>query len=178
MFLRDETSEMSLREMLMQWIGRNCEIESSWLADAIQAAVEFQANVECNRLSLRIPWILTEPTYVEDLRYGAGFRCLRRISVACRLNAVIEECLDSILASLGPEELGKRGCGPKDLASLDADLKARFVTTEEQVHAVSYRFGRLRCKAVVSWWNRACDVGLIVGSFVHGLVKIPWYPNS
>jgi hypothetical protein len=49
------------------------------------------------------------------------------------------------------------------------DLKARHVTAEELALAMSaYVQGDGR-RAPASWWNRSCDVGLLVGTFVHGL---------
>ena len=72
---------------------------------------------------------------------------------------------------LGHEELGKRGCLTKELSSLDADLKGRFVTTEELYLALSaqLRNGRNDLRVPCTWWDRSCDVGLLVGTFVHGL---------
>jgi len=57
------------------------------------------------------------------------------------------------------------------------DLKARFVSTEELTVAIG---SFLSCaslskprsfvqSAVAPWWDRSCDVALIIGSFVHGL---------
>lgn len=72
---------------------------------------------------------------------------------------------------LGHEELGKRGCLTKELSSLDADLKARYVTTEELSLALSaqLRYGHNDRRVACTWWDRSCDVGLLVGTFVHGL---------
>jgi hypothetical protein len=86
-----------------------------------------------------------------------------------RLNSFVEKCLDSVLSSLGHEELGKRGCASSDLAVLDTDLKARYVTTEELSLAISASFKRIQSTPPATWWDRCCDVALIVGTFVHGL---------
>ena len=63
------------------------------------------------------------------------------------------------------------------MSTLDLDLKARFVSTEELTLAIgSY----LSCasssqprlfvqSAVAPWWDRSCDIALIIGTFVHGL---------
>lgn len=71
---------------------------------------------------------------------------------------------------MGHEELGKRGCSTKDLSSLDADLKARHVTTEELALALSSRLGfnYPTDYGPSMWWDRNCDVALLVGSFIHG----------
>jgi hypothetical protein len=129
----------------------------------------FQADVESYRCFLRIPTILTEPIFVEDLRHGAGFRALRRLGCLSRLNSIIEESVDSILSSIGNEELGKRGCNVSELICLDLDLKARFVSNEELMLTIGARFRKLDLKCPALWWDRCCDVGLLVGTFVHGL---------
>ena len=58
----------------------------------------------------------------------------------------------------------------KDLSALDADLKARLVTTEELMLAMSSRLGfdYQETNRPCSWWDRTCDVGLLIGSFIHG----------
>jgi len=78
---------------------------------------------------------------------------------------------------LGHEELGKRGCATKDLSTLDVDMKARHVTTEELTHALGANLDahfhdgiNSPCFSSLSpWWDRSCDVALIIGSFIHGL---------
>ena len=82
-----------------------------------------------------------------------------------------------LIEDLGSEELGRRGCPIQDVSTLDLDLKSRFVSTEELSLAVgSY----LSCaplskpqsfvqSAVAPWWDRSCDVALLIGTFVHGL---------
>ena len=74
-------------------------------------------------------------------------------------------------AGLRHEELGKRGCATKDLSTLDADLEARYVTTEELSLALSAKLrdvhSNRRC-APCTWWDRSCDIGLLVGTFIHG----------
>ena len=58
----------------------------------------------------------------------------------------------------------------KDLTALDADLKARHVTTEELSLALSSRLGYdyYDQHSPCTWWDRSCDVALLVGSFIHG----------
>jgi len=71
---------------------------------------------------------------------------------------------------LGHEELAKRGCGTNDLSTLDLDLRARHATTEELSLAIALHYREpVDLEAPVSWWDRNCDVALIVGSFVHGM---------
>jgi hypothetical protein len=80
-------------------------------------------------------------------------------------------CANSIRKGLGPEELGKRGCPTKDLSTLDIDLKSRHVTTEELSHVLgTYLVGHRRpYDPPAPWWDRCCDLALVIGSFAHGL---------
>jgi len=167
--IREGSNIPDVRSLFQEWLGLQSTFEVEWLCDSIHSVMKLQNEVESGRRFLRMPLILTEPAFVTDLRHGAGFRALRRVGLLARLNSFIEDCLDSILRDLGHEELGKRGCAPNELATLDADLKARFVTSEELALAVSASFEKLDLKAPASWWDRSCDVGLIVGTFVHGL---------
>jgi hypothetical protein len=167
--LQNNNDLSNIRTSMQEWIGTECEREVDWLCDSVKSTVKAQMEVESYRRYLRMPLVLAEPTYMDDLRRGCAFRALRRICFLNRLNTVIEEELESILAKLGHEELGKRGCGVSDLNSLDADLKARFVTTEELLLAMGAHLQNIDRIPPASWWDRSCDVALIVGSFVHGL---------
>lgn len=166
---REEFDISRVRSLFQEWLGLRWTREVDWICDAVQSVMMFQSEVESGRRFLRMPMILTEPTYVADLRHGAGFRALRRIGVLARLNSFVEECLDAILLALGHEELGKRGCGANELTALDVDLKSRYVTTEELSLAIGTSFQRIDLKPPASWWDRSCDVALIIGTFVHGL---------
>lgn len=75
-----------------------------------------------------------------------------------------------ICTDLGYEEVGKRGCPTKDLSTLDADLKARHVTTEELSLALSTCLGHgyQDTHRPCTWWDRSCDIGLLLGTFIHG----------
>ena len=78
-------------------------------------------------------------------------------------------------SELGEEELGKRGCYSKDVSALDIDLKARYLTTEELSHAIGRRLShtwkikQLSRWVPSPWWDRGCDLALIIGTFLHGL---------
>jgi hypothetical protein len=158
-----------LRPLFREWLGLGSPIELDWICDSVQSVMKMQLEVESRRRFLRMPIILAEPVYVDVLRQGAAFRALRRICFLSRLNHVIEDCIDSILSSLGHEELGKRGCATNELSTLDVDLKARYVTTEELALAISSRFRFLKVRDPASWWDRNCDIALVIGTFVHGL---------
>lgn len=163
---RNSTTNIHL--LIQQWTSLHSPREIEWIADSIQSVLNFQSDVESDRRCLRMPLVLAEPTYVDDLRHGSGFRALRRIGILARLNGLIENCVDSIFATLGQEELGKRGCAVHELTNLDVDLKARFVTTEELTLIIGSSFQNLDLKSPVSWWDRSCDVALIIGTFIHG----------
>lgn len=71
---------------------------------------------------------------------------------------------------LGHEELAKRGAGTSDLSTLDADLRARHVSAEEMSLAIGVNYGRpIDLRAPTLWWDRKCDIALLIGTFVHGL---------
>jgi hypothetical protein len=158
-----------VHSLVVEWLGVCFEQEVNWICDSIRTVLKFQGDVESCRAYLRIPLILTEPIFVEDLRHGAGYRALRRIGILARLNEVIENTVDSILDSVGPEELGKRGCIFDELVNLDLDLKARFVSIEELTITIGSRFRNLSIKPPALWWDRSCDIALIIGTFIHGL---------
>jgi hypothetical protein len=56
-------------------------------------------------------------------------------------------------------------------SSMDADLKSLLVSTEELSLAVNSQMGKLQHRDPVAWWNRSCDIALLIGTFVHGLGK-------
>ena len=159
-----------LRPIIFSWLGNAFPGEVDWICDSVRSAILIYVDIEKGKRSLRIPATLAEPEYMTDLRKGPAFRGLRRLGILNRLNMIIEDSLHGILCGLGIEELGRRGCLIKDLNNLDADLKMRYVTTEELVVAIG---SRLQVKthtsrAPSSWWDRICDVALVVGTFVHG----------
>lgn len=167
--LEDGASGDSIRATLQEWLGLYNRRELDWLCESVSSVMSIHLDVEARQKFLRMPVILAEPSYLADLRQGGAFRAFRRMGILARFNRVIEECLDSILSALGHQELGKRGCATSDLSTLDADLKARFVTTEELALAIGSIFTSLKFKAPASWWDRRCDVALIIGTFVHGM---------
>ncbi|KAL7580211.1 hypothetical protein ACA910_012958 [Epithemia clementina (nom. ined.)] len=160
-----------VRHLVEEWIGTICcQSELYFIFDSISTVMEVHDKVERYERFLRMPVILAEPVFVSDLRCGGAFRALRRIWVLSQLNSFIEMILDEILTGLGHEELGKRGCANGDLSCLDVDLKARFVTTEELTLSIGTRFGQFAgTNPSALWWDRECDVGLILGTFIHGL---------
>ena len=72
-------------------------------------------------------------------------------------------------SELGHEELGKRGCQTSNISAMDSDLKSRLVTAEELSLGLSAHIGKIRHRPPVAWWDRSCDIFLLIGSFVHGL---------
>jgi hypothetical protein len=131
--------------------------------------MEFYLEVDSNRRFLRMPMTLAEPSFLAELRRGPALRALRRLFLLGRVERVIEDCLDDILSSLGYEELGKRGCQTSDISAMDADLKARMITSEELSLSVGSYLRKVQHRAPIAWWDRSCDVALLIGTFVHGL---------
>lgn len=155
-----DSSLTDIRSLLPRWLGDLADLEADWIADSIIVALRHQKEVEEKKRFLRIPVVLCEPTFVADLRKGGALRALRRLGALNRLTNFVEDCLDKVLSGLGHEELGKRGFCSTDLSTLDPDLKARFVTTEELSLVVSAGVGSIRSTAPAVWWNRHCDVAV------------------
>lgn len=78
---------------------------------------------------------------------------------------------------LGQDEMGRRGC--PDCSKLDLDLKARHISTEELMYILKFDLAPNNefQQSVASesfleyapWWDKSCDVGLVLGTFIHGL---------
>jgi hypothetical protein len=78
----------------------------------------------------------------------------------------------SVPPELGPEEIGKRGSPTRNPAELDVDMKAKLVTTEELSHAVGRLMGTADTRQLcypAPWWDRSCNLALVLGTFIHGL---------
>lgn len=48
-------------------------------------------------------------------------------------------------------------------------MKARLVSTEELTLSINLLFSKVDHKAPAYWWDRSCDIALLLGTFVHGL---------
>lgn len=72
-------------------------------------------------------------------------------------------------SELGYEQLAQRGCQTSKIASLDIDLKTRLVSTEELTLSINLLFTSVNHKPPATWWDRSCDIALLLGTFVHGL---------
>jgi hypothetical protein len=96
--LTKSMSEIPFRRLLGKWLGQRSTGELEWICGAIHSVLEMQIEVENQRRPLRLPFILAEPAYTAELRQGAALRALRRISLMNRLNAIVENTLDDILA--------------------------------------------------------------------------------
>ena len=166
----DDIVRKKLREILEPWVSPGKDFQ--WICDSVLAALCMHMRVKAHEAFVRMPLCLVEPMFLSELRQGAAIRSLHRLSFLSRLNSVVEVAIDGIIADLGPEELGRRGCLTRDVSTLDLDLKARHVTTEELLHALGSRLTSSSPESVVScapWWDWSCDIGLVVGTFIHGL---------
>jgi len=150
-------------------------VDGDWVLNAILSSMKFHELLLKQERDLRMPQILNEPTFVKKLQSGRALLSLRSLAFLSRLNIVVECALNQALKDLGQEELGKRGCPTKDLSTLDIDLKARHVTTEELSYAIGRRLEgswinkQLSASTPAPWWDRSCDLGLIIGTFTYGL---------
>ena len=166
----DEVVRENLREILEPWVCPGKDFQ--WICDSVLAALCMHMRVKAHEAFVRMPLCLVEPMFLSELRQGAAIRSLHRLSFLSRLNSLVEVAVDRIIGDLGPEELGRRGCLTRDVSALDLDLKARHVTTEELLHALGTRLYSSSSESVVScapWWDWSCDIGLVVGTFIHGL---------
>lgn len=169
----EATLNMLSTSVLRELIHMYGKADGEWICFAIQSSLTLHNDVKRRRRMLRLPLTLTEESFVSELRAGAAIRALRRFAFLARLTKLVGDALDRVLSELGHEELGKRGCPTKDLTTLDVDLKARHVTTEELSHSIGISLdvdvGDELMHNLAPWWDRACDVSLIIGTFIHGL---------
>lgn len=170
--LSDERSifnEANIKLFIGECLGVQGSKELDWLCDCVSNGMKYYLEIENQRRFFRLPLVLSEPGFVSELRRGAALRSLRRLFILSRVDRIIEDCLDDILSELGYEQLGKRGCPTSNFSSMDVDLKARLVSTEELSLCVSAHLKKVDLRAPVAWWDRSCDVALLIGTFVHGL---------
>ncbi|KAL3944902.1 MAG: hypothetical protein SGBAC_000993 [Bacillariaceae sp.] len=162
--------ERSLKELIQEFLGTTVsQKEADWICDCLSNGMRYFLDVERNRKFLRLPQTLAEPSFVEELRQGPALRSIRRMFLLCRVQRIIEDCCDDILGKLGHEQLAQRGCQTSNLSILDADLKARLASTEELSLALNLYLQGTTGTPLVAWWDRSCDIDLLIGTFVHGL---------
>lgn len=160
-----------LRDLLTDSLGYSSSKEElDTLCKSLALAMQAYLDITGHRRIVRLPRILADTSYVADLRRGGALRGLRRLNVLSRFNKVMAGCLSKVLTALGSQELGKRGFVGRDLNTLDLDLQSRFVTSEELFVAVGslFRIAGSELKPAL-WWDWKCDVGLLIGTFIHGL---------
>jgi len=171
--LKDESAmlnERSLKELIQEFLGTTIsQKEADWICDCLSNGMRYFLDVERNRKFLRLPRTLAEPSFVAELRRGPALRSLRRMFLLCRVQRIIEDCSDEVLGKLGHEQLAQRGCQTSNLSTLDTDLKARLVSTEELSLILNLYLQGMEGTPLVAWWDRSCDIALLIGTFVYGL---------
>mmetsp|Transcript_6483 Transcript_6483/g.12211 ORF Transcript_6483/g.12211 Transcript_6483/m.12211 type:complete len:1937 (+) Transcript_6483:1878-7688(+) len=149
----------------------NCIVsyEDDWVRRSIMSSIYHYELLQRQHRELRIPRVLLQSDFASKMRWAAlGY--LKQTAFLTRFVSYMEVSTDEVISTLGPEELSKRGCYIKDVTALDLDMKIRYLTFEEILHVIGGRlvenpdFG-----AVAPWWDIECDVGLLVGTVVHGL---------
>jgi hypothetical protein len=98
--LRDENkvfTDANIRSFLFECLGPASSKELDWLCNCFSTGMEYYLEVESQRRYLRLPFILAEPGFVSELRRGPALRSLRRIFLLCRVQRIVEDCLDEIL---------------------------------------------------------------------------------
>ncbi|CAJ1952232.1 unnamed protein product [Cylindrotheca closterium] len=171
--LKDESAmlkERSVKDLIHEFLGTTfSHKEADWICDCLSNGMRSFLDVERNRKFLRLPKTLAEPSFVEELRRGSALRSLRRMFLLCRVQRIIEDCSDKVIGKLGHEQLAQRGCQTFSLSTLDSDLKARLVSTEELALTLGLYLQGMEGTSPVAWWDRSCDIALLIGTFVHGL---------
>ena len=166
----EDIAEGELRTVVCYWLGYSSESEVSWICESVSSVAAMHVDVASCTRYLRMPLSLVDGDYVTELRKGPALRALRRVGIMDRLNSIIDDVANDVIASLGPEEMGRRGCLIKDYSTMDTDSKCRHLTSEELVLGLGALLDSHaeQTNAPAVWWNRSCDLALVVGSFVHG----------
>ena len=191
---QENVSGSALYPFLRECTGWTDAKELGFLSGCMRQGLKCFMEVENQRRFARLPKTLADPPFVTDLRRGQALRSLRRIYLLSRLESVVSDCLDEVAngkwfhclicgvslrfvpslismlcEELGYEQLAQRGCQTSSLPSLGLDLKARLVTSEEMTLALHGRLVSIECNPPAGWWDRTCDLALVVGTFLHGL---------
>lgn len=168
--LISDIADGEIRAVISYWLGNSSEREVSWICESVCSASALHLDIEANTRFFRMPLSLADSDYVAELRKGPALRALRRIGILDRLNLIMEKVVNEIIAALGPEEMGRRGCLVKDYSTIYTDLKCRHLTSEELILGLGARLDNIMdsTRSPASWWDRSCDLALIVGTFVHG----------
>ncbi|KAL3787638.1 hypothetical protein HJC23_011786 [Cyclotella cryptica] len=166
----DNEIHRSLHNVLGSVVEAGRDFE--WICQAILVSLCMHLRTKTHEAHVRLPLCLAEPDYVGFLGAAYGsVRCLHRISFLSRLNSIVEEATDRVIHDLGQDEMGRRGC--PDCSTLDLDLKARHVSTEEIMYALGANLVSNGSQSVASehflTWDKSCDIGLVLGTFIHGL---------
>jgi len=86
-----------LRNQLKEFLGPSNSNELEWMSNCIIEGMQHYLEVINNRKFLRLPLILVEQKYMTELRRGAALRSLRRMYMACRVERIICECVNTII---------------------------------------------------------------------------------
>jgi hypothetical protein len=98
--LRDENkifTDGNIKSFLRECLGPASSKELDWLCNCFSTGMQYYLEIESQRRYLRLPFILAEPGFVSELRRGPALRSLRRIFLLCRVQRIVEDCLDEIL---------------------------------------------------------------------------------
>lgn len=97
-------SDVNLKMFLRDCLGPSSQQELKFLSECLREGMRYYLEVECRRRRfLRLPHVLSEPSYVADLRNGSAFRALRRIHLMCRLERVVTDSINDTIS--GEERL-------------------------------------------------------------------------
>lgn len=90
-------TDENIKTFLRECLGPSCTKELNWLCDCFSNGMKYYLEIESQRRYFRLPLVLVEPSFVSELRRGAALRSLRRLFLLCRVQRIVEDCLDEIL---------------------------------------------------------------------------------
>ena len=91
----EDTQNGNIGEKLAMFLGTS---DGDWVVNAILSSMKFYKLLRMKRRDLRIPQILTEATFVAQLRSGVALVSLQSLAFLTRLNRVVEHALNEALA--------------------------------------------------------------------------------
>ena len=72
--------------------------EREYICNAIDSSLKMEVDIRRKMHILRIPATLVEPGFISELSSGASLRSLRKFSFLSRMNLIVENSLDNIIA--------------------------------------------------------------------------------
>ena len=94
----DALSRDSVKMMISKFLRAYGGSEHEWICNVIDSSLKMEVNIRRQRRILRIPVKLAELGFISELRSGVYLRALRIYAFLSRMNLIVENALDTILA--------------------------------------------------------------------------------